>query len=656
MTLLVDAEGALLGTSGGLLGALGYKPADRTWLTLAHLIDQLQPGVSLADLSPSLASTTVPTRRRLRLVTRRGGRLWADVEFTAMARDGGIVHQVIVELGNRRRTGAPASMTRLVEAMTRSQTLGTDSDDAPSVFGNLLDEFLDLTDSGFGFIGEVLSADGGAPYLHMHVLTTRAPGVSGSAPAARVEAHGSVPHNLDGLVEACLRERAPLVVNVPAADPRADGIKGGGASPVTFLGLPIQHAGRLVGIVGLANREGGYDEAVADYLYPLAAVAANVIDALHVRARQRTAEAALDDERERLGRSERLLAGIVNAAGEAVIVSDLAGRIVSFNPAAEQMFGRTQASVIGRPVEILIPRADRARHAQYLRTWSHLPSRKATGRWRRETAMRANGDSFPIEIFNTVVERADDQLLVALIRDLTEHLKVQAMKDDFVSMVSHELRTPLTSIQGALGLVVGGVTGEITPQARQLLEVASANSSRLVRLTSDLLDLQMIEAGRMTYRLVEADLVEIARSTLLQIAPLALTRSVSLVLAEPQAAVPAMVDPDRIAQVLVNLVANALAVSSQGSTVSVAVVDEGAMAGLDITDRGPGIAPADQDRIWGTFVRGASGTPAAGRGAGIGLPIARALVLGHGGTLDFTTAMGVGTTFRVRIPRHHPHA
>lgn len=651
MTCVIDARGVLLEASDRLLSTLGYGRDDRASLTFDRLVDQLQPAATLADLGGTRDGASPPGRRRLRLVTRSGGRLWADVEFRRAIRDNEPVHQVLIVLRDRRRSGTLASATRLIEAMTRTQTQPLDTDDVRAVFGSLLGEFLDLTDSTFGFIGEVLEDDHGAPFMRAQVLTNTTVGSASHATLERASPGDMEFRNLDSLIGSCLLTRAPVIANAPAADPRSSGLPAGDQPLDAFLGLPIAHGGALVGMVGLANRPGGYDEGIADYLYPLAALAANVIDAYRGRAHRRSAELALEQERERLAKSERLLGGIIEAAGDAIITSDFDGRMTSFNPAAEAMFGYDATSIIGLSVDILVPVEDRARHAQYVQNWSHGTRRRATGRWRRETAVRSDGTTFPAEVFNTEVRRLDDRVLVALIRDLTEHVRIQAMKDDFVSMVSHELRTPLTSIQGALGLITGGAAGDVPPQARQLVEVAHANSSRLVRLTSDLLDLQKVEAGRMTYRLVETDLVELARGTIATITPLAMGRAVRLDLVEPGAPVAATVDPDRIAQVLVNLLGNAVAVSSPGSPVTVIVVNDVDVVGMDVVDRGPGIAPADRARIWEKFVRGVSSASTGSRGAGIGLPIARALVEGHGGTLDFTTVESEGTIFSFRVPR-----
>jgi PAS domain S-box-containing protein len=315
------------------------------------------------------------------------------------------------------------------------------------------------------------------------------------------------------------------------------------------------------------------------------------------------------------------------------------------------MFGYESAAVVGQPVEMLMTDDARVAHVQGMHRRAEGIRGPAAGRWTPRTALRADGSTFPVEIFIAEVSRADDRRILALVRDMTEHVAVQEMKDDFVSVVSHELRTPLTAIQGALGLLLGGAAGEIDPRSRELIEVAHANARRLVRLTNDLLDLQKVEAGRMTYRVVVGEISEIAERTIASMEPLAADKGVRLTLDRPKAGLFAAVDPDRIAQVLTNLLGNAIAVSDDGSVIEVRVLEEPEMARIEVQDHGPGIAQEDRERIWEKFVRAGSGAAARTQGTGIGLPLARALVEAHGGTIDFDTSIGEGTTFRVRIPR-----
>jgi PAS domain S-box-containing protein len=773
---LVDPRGDLVEASDRMLRALGYRRDDRASLNISRLVDPIHLATLLWEQRASGGEPPPARHRRTLLVKRSGARIWADVVLRPVLRDDERLTEALIRLEDGRPAGRTPDLSRILDAMTRMQVQFIEADDPKLVFRGLLADVLDLTDSAFGLIGEVLDGEHGERYIGSLAQT----GVTWDGATRdvyeRTPADGMEYHDPTTLLGACLTTMAPVIVNDPDGDPRSSGLPNGHPPLRSFMGLPVVHGDSMVGIVGVANRPGGYEDAMVERLGPLLATAAGITDAyrerrrmqaverelrerdrilraiiehapeiiylkdvagtyvvfnpagtrlrgldpdsclgrsdadifpadeaaeirledlrvmetratrtyestLVVDGRRRTfvntkspwldddgglcgvigitteiteraeAEEALRRERELLAQNESLLQGIIVSAGEAIITSDLQGRIVSFNPAAESMFGHDEASVIGRPVEIIVPHEGRAQHEGYVRRRAQGVRGPAAGRWTRLTGLRSDGTTIPIEVFIAEVSRSDDRRIVALIRDLTEHVKIQEMKDDFVSVVSHELRTPLTSIQGALGLILGGAGGEVAPQARELIAVAHDNSSRLVRLTNDLLDLQKVDAGRMTYRFVVTDLTEVARRTIAAMEPLVTTRGVRLELVAPEGALFASVDPDRMSQVLTNLIGNAMAVSDPGATVTIRVVEEDAAVGIDVEDRGPGIAEADRGRVWEKFLRIESGAAARTHGTGIGLPLARALVEGHGGTLDFASQVGEGTTFSLRIPR-----
>ena len=234
--------------------------------------------------------------------------------------------------------------------------------------------------------------------------------------------------------------------------------------------------------------------------------------------------------------------------------------------------------------------------------------------------------------------------------DIIQLRELERMKSAFVSTVSHELRTPLTSVRGALGLVLGGATGELAPRTRDLLRIAHQNAERLIRLINDILDIEKLESGHLALRREPAELGAIARTTVAALEAFAHEHGVGVVLDPPAGPVPVFADPDRLVQVATNLVSNAVKFSPRGSTVRVAVGVHGGAARLTVADRGPGIPAEFQSRIFGRFQQADdSGTRAHG-GTGLGLAIVRSIVELHDGAVRFETAPGAGTTFIVELP------
>jgi PAS domain S-box-containing protein len=240
-------------------------------------------------------------------------------------------------------------------------------------------------------------------------------------------------------------------------------------------------------------------------------------------------------------------------------------------------------------------------------------------------------------------------LIYAVARDISERKRIEQMKTDFISVVSHELRTPLTSIRGSLGLIAGGVAGELPETARDLIDIATKNSDRLARLINDILDVEKIESERMGLRLVPQDLMTLVEQAVEANQMYGQPYGISLRLVE-SARVLVRAAADRMQQVLGNLLSNAVKFSPRGAVVEVGVTAENGRARLRVTDRGKGIPPEFQARIFEKFTQADTTSTRQRGGTGLGLSIARAIVERHGGKIWFETAVGQGATFFVELP------
>ncbi len=241
--------------------------------------------------------------------------------------------------------------------------------------------------------------------------------------------------------------------------------------------------------------------------------------------------------------------------------------------------------------------------------------------------------------------------VVGVATDVTERLKAQRMKDEFVSIVSHELRTPLTSIRGSLGLLEGGVAGELPQKARDLTRIARTNTDRLIRLINDILDLEKMESGRLELRRKTTPLGRVALEVSGELGPLAAQAGVTLdVQATDNDAV--HIDRDRIHQVVTNLVSNAIKFSPDGGVVVIDIEPaNGGRLRMSVRDQGPGIAARDLPRLFKKFSQLDSSTRRTKMGSGLGLVISKSIVDAHGGRIWVESEVGVGSTFRVELPR-----
>jgi len=234
--------------------------------------------------------------------------------------------------------------------------------------------------------------------------------------------------------------------------------------------------------------------------------------------------------------------------------------------------------------------------------------------------------------------------------DLTEHKRIEQMKNEFVSTVSHELRTPLTSISGALGLINGGALGEVPPAMQQMLEIAYRNSQRLGHLINDLLDMEKIAAGKMSFDMHEHSLRQLLEEALASNQAFAVQLGVNCVLREA-VDVQVWVDASRLQQVLGNFLSNAIKYTPEGGEVSLhCSVPDATHVRISVTDQGPGIAAEFRARVFEKFAQADASDSRQKGGTGLGLAITKEFIERMGGKVGFDTAEGQGTTFWCELP------
>jgi two-component system, sensor histidine kinase and response regulator len=240
---------------------------------------------------------------------------------------------------------------------------------------------------------------------------------------------------------------------------------------------------------------------------------------------------------------------------------------------------------------------------------------------------------------------ADQALQLATQNDRLREL--DELKDQFIGLVSHELRTPLTSIIGYARLL--REERARGPDAAHFSEVIERNAARLLRLVGDLLLLSRMQSGTLPVELRRADLATVAGQAVAELRPAAQRKDIELDFAADPVP-PGHVDPDRITQLLGNLIGNAVKFTPPHGRVTVRLRGEPGEAVLSVADTGPGIAAADRDLIFERFFRTASAARQAIPGTGLGLTISQAIVDAHHGTITVDSAEGCGATFTVRLP------
>ncbi len=481
----------------------------------------------------------------------------------------------------------------------------------------------------------------------------------------------------------------------------------------------------------------------------------------------------------KLREREALINAIVDTAADGIITIDEHGDILSFNQAAEHIFGHREQEVLGRNVDILMPEPHRSQHDGYLRRYFQSGNAKIIGSRRVVSGQCLDGRVFPLELavsevdqggrkvfagivrditernlseealrrseerFNLAIQGANDGLwdwdfatdrvyysprwkemlgyaedeigagleewrarihpddldhalqklhgyldgdtqayqcehrmrhkaghyiwvldraiaqrdahgevhrMVGIHTDISERKHIEKMKSEFISTVSHELRTPLTSIRGSLGLIMGGAAGDVPEQAVSLLEIANRNSEQLLMLINDLLDIEKLQSGTLSFQFEPGVVDELVAQSIEVNQGYATQYSVRFKMNPCARGVMINVDTGRFIQIMSNLLSNAAKFSPPGAEVLISIYQREGCARIEVTDQGAGIPDAFRHRVFEKFSQADSSDTRSKGGTGLGLNISKSLIETMHGRIGFDSEVGKGTTFYIMLP------
>lgn len=358
---------------------------------------------------------------------------------------------------------------------------------------------------------------------------------------------------------------------------------------------------------------------------------------------------------------------ILDSAGEGICGLNREGKITFVNPAAARMTGYTVRELLMTDWQKITQ--GKSSQTPPAELSSKIFSTLQDGRVRHitnEVFWCQDGTSFPVEYVSTPIKNQGEIIgAVVTFKDITERQAMEKMKDEFISVVSHELRTPLTSIHGALGLLASGLLDSQPERAKRMFDIAVTNTTRLVRLINDILDLERMQAGQITLDKKVCNLADLMLQATNEMMGMAEKAGVN-VLVQPLG-VRLWAAPDRIIQILTNLLSNAIRFSNVDSyvwfnaTLNHSTLSRSSQEVLiAVQDQGRGI-PADKlETIFGRFQQVDASDSRQKGGTGLGLAICRTIVQQHGGHIWAESTLGKGSTFFVRLPvlgeGEDPHA
>jgi PAS domain S-box-containing protein len=358
--------------------------------------------------------------------------------------------------------------------------------------------------------------------------------------------------------------------------------------------------------------------------------------------------ARLSDEARR---QSRLESTIFEAATDAMLLMDESYCIKRVNRSAEKLFGISRADLRGKPVFLLFVGEDGNGPIETaLQSSPDSDSRES--KLFDVQGHRSDGAIFDAEVAISPIDLDMGTYHLVAVRDASERRRVERMKDEFVSTVSHELRTPLTSITASLGLIAGGAV-KLDDQSAKLVRIALNNSQRLVRLISNILDVEKIGSGKFDFDTQILPLRMVVEDAIAAMSGFASEANVAISLQDGGENNFVAADHDRIVQVLTNLISNAVKFSPAGSSVTIRIESGDAQHRVTIRDYGPGIAPEFRHRIFDRFAQAGGADSRKKGGTGLGLAIAKEIVTRTGGTIGYESS-AQGSEFFITIPSAKP--
>ena len=339
---------------------------------------------------------------------------------------------------------------------------------------------------------------------------------------------------------------------------------------------------------------------------------------------------------------------IINHMADGVLVTDGKGSIVLNNPAVTRMLGWDGENPLGKHISEVIRDGDLTDMLEKVLEMgdSHEQGISQELAWGDPPAHFFVAHAAPVrseqgEIFGSVT----------IFNDVTRLKDLDRMKSEFVDMVSHELRSPLSAIRQKLSLLIDGFTGEINDEQKQIVSRVQHRIDGLIGMIGNLLDLSRIEAGRLVQqkeRLVIPDIIDEAVELMV---PEADKKGLKFEVTIDAGLFPIHADRQNMETVITNLVSNAVKYNREGGRITIGARNRGEFIEITVADNGVGIDKENLSRIFDKFFRIRSDYTRKVVGSGIGLPLVKAIVEAHFGTITVASEMEKGTTFTVLLPR-----
>jgi two-component system phosphate regulon sensor histidine kinase PhoR len=349
----------------------------------------------------------------------------------------------------------------------------------------------------------------------------------------------------------------------------------------------------------------------------------------------------IQTQMEALADQRNALTAVLTHMADGVVITDGKGRVRLVNPAAAQMLGFSQDTVIGKSFVAV------ARDHQVVEVWHRCQESDEE----QSEAVEMVGRGPFLRVVATPLRGTPQDGCLVLLQDLTQIRRLETVRRDFISNISHELRTPLASLKALVDTLHDGALDD-PPAAHRFLQRMETEVDALTQMVQELLELSRIESGQVPLRLKPTPVADVVLPPVERLRPQAERAGLRLTVDLPPNLPPLLADVERVQQVVTNLVHNSIKFTPSGGQVTLSAEPAGNEVIVSVRDTGVGIPADDLPRIFERFYK--ADQARSGGGTGLGLAIAKHIVLAHGGRVWAESVEGKGSTFYVALPALTP--
>jgi len=350
----------------------------------------------------------------------------------------------------------------------------------------------------------------------------------------------------------------------------------------------------------------------------------------------------VEEEKRKAEEEKNRTSAVITHLTDGLLVFDSQNNLSLINPPAEKLLRITNDEAYNKSLDELASLLDHFK-----------PLLKVLGKEIKEVSRQEIViEDLTLEISSALISAHSGSLII--VHDITREKAIERMKTEFVSIAAHQLRTPLSAIKWALSLLLEGDVGELSAEQKSFISKSYESNERMIILINDLLDVARIEEGRYVYKLVPAKLENLAQAALSACKEIAAKRNIKLEYLKPTQALPEiMIDAEKIAITIQNLIENAIKYTPPNGQVTVSLKYDIDKVELSVKDTGVGVSPEQQNRLFTKFFRASNVMRMETDGTGLGLFIAKNIIEAHGGKIWCQSKENEGSTFSFSLPINH---